>query len=347
MPGPAKRSHDGWGDKPSKKTKKSNLWFNKSNTRQWSYRRVIERGDAGMFVTSNRGKEAKCVSEMIDILYQDLESQKLLAGTPKDETSTSDIDSKQQEEEKEEDDIEAQIRKEVDDLKPNKDKKNTNPFQAVKLDIPCLSFIKIDKTLDPVQIAHRLCTEARENPSKKRSRWIQRITPITLTQKVLGGGIEQLSREVLKPHFHSGGPSKKYAIRTSIRNNTEWTRDTLIPLVAKAVGPGHSVDLKNYDLLILVDIVQNICGMSVVGPDYDELKRYNLSEIYDPTPKPGPKPSPAPAPASVSAASADESNMPAGADTAADATADIDSTPLTPVIPAAVEGGSEAGEKTT
>ncbi|OAX81059.1 hypothetical protein ACJ72_04604 [Emergomyces africanus] len=236
---------------------KSNLWFNRSNTRQWSYRRVIEKGDVGMFVTSNRGKESKCVAEIIDILYQDLESQKLLVETTKDgEATASDVESKKQEEKEEEDDIEAQIRKEVDDMKPNKNGKSNTPFQAVKLDIPCLSFIKIDKTLDPVQIAHRLCTDAQANPTKKRSRWVQRITPITLTQKVLGGGLEQLSREVLKPHFHSGGPQKKYAIRTSIRNNTEWTRDTLIPLVAKIVGPGHSVDLKNYDALILVDIVQ-------------------------------------------------------------------------------------------
>ncbi|OJD13841.1 hypothetical protein AJ78_05737 [Emergomyces pasteurianus Ep9510] len=294
MSGPAKRSHGGGGDNPPKKSKKSNLWFNKSNTRQWSYRRVIEKGDAGMFVTSNRGKEAKCVAEMIDILYQDLESQKLLVETNEDEETTiSDADGKTQQEANEEDDIETQIRKEIDDMKRSKSSKNNNPFQAVKLDIPCLSFIKIDKTLDPVQIAHRLCTDARANPIKKRSRWIQRITPITLTQKVLGGGLEQLSLEVLKPHFHSGGSPKKYAIRTSIRNNTEWTRDTLIPLVAKIVGPGHSVDLKNYDALILVDIVQNICGMSVVGRDYDDLKRYNLSEIYDPTPKPKPAPTPA------------------------------------------------------
>lgn len=26
--------------------------------------------------------------------------------------------------------------------------------------------------------------------------------------------------------------------------------------------------------------------MSVVGGDYDQLKRYNLSEIYNPTPRP-------------------------------------------------------------
>ena len=31
-------------------------------------------------------------------------------------------------------------------------------------------------------------------------------------------------------------------------------RDDVIKQVATAVGPRHSVDLKNYDLLILVDI---------------------------------------------------------------------------------------------
>ena len=29
--------------------------------------------------------------------------------------------------------------------------------------------------------------------------------------------------------------------------------------------------------------LQNICGVSVVGADYDKLKRYNLSEIYSPS----------------------------------------------------------------
>jgi tRNA acetyltransferase TAN1 len=27
-------------------------------------------------------------------------------------------------------------------------------------------------------------------------------------------------------------------------------------------------------------VKQNICGMSVVGNDYEKLKRYNLAEIY-------------------------------------------------------------------
>ncbi len=46
----------------------------------------------------------------------------------------------------------------------------------------------------------------------------------------------------------------KFAIRPSIRNNKEFTRDEVIKSVAAAVGPGHTVDLRGYDLLILVEI---------------------------------------------------------------------------------------------
>ena len=63
-------------------------------------------------------------------------------------------------------------------------------------------------------------------------------------------------------------------------------RDDVIKQVAQTVGPNHSVDLKNYDCLILVDIYRNILGMSVVSGDFEELKRFNLAEIYDPTPRP-------------------------------------------------------------
>ena len=88
-------------------------------------------------------------------------------------------------------------------------------------------------------------------------------------------------------------------------------RDDLIKRVADLVGKPHTVDLKRYDRLILVDVyrvstgaiqlvaviqasrrnltcvVQNIMGMSIVGSDYEDLKRYNIAEIYEPTP---PKP---------------------------------------------------------
>jgi len=49
----------------------------------------------------------------------------------------------------------------------------------------------------------------------------------------------------------------QFAIRPSLRNNGKnMTRDIIIKDVARLVGPGHSVDLKDYDLLILVEVYQ-------------------------------------------------------------------------------------------
>lgn len=92
-----------------------------------------------------------------------------------------------------------------------------------------------------------------------------------------------------------------------MRGNSKFNRDLIIKTVADVVGPEHPVDLKDYDVVILVDVVQvsyhfvqdkhlsdwanhyqNVIGMSVVGSDYDKLKRFNLAEIYDPAPKPQP-----------------------------------------------------------
>jgi tRNA acetyltransferase TAN1 len=83
-------------------------------------------------------------------------------------------------------------------------------------------------------------------------------------------------------------------------------RMEIIQKVASIVGPGHQVDLKNPDVYILVEIytvsqynhafhvyntqlVQSICGISVVPNDYEALKRYNLAEIFEPSPKEQPK----------------------------------------------------------
>jgi tRNA acetyltransferase TAN1 len=103
----------------------------------------------------------------------------------------------------------------------------------------------------------------------------------------------------------------QYAIRPTVRGNNKFNRDSVIKTIADVVGPEHPVDLKNYDLIILVHLIQvsylicrrarqiilcfiplikmnldqNVVGISVAGSDYDKLKRYNLAELYSPKPQ--------------------------------------------------------------
>jgi hypothetical protein len=46
----------------------------------------------------------------------------------------------------------------------------------------------------------------------------------------------------------------QFAIRVNSRNHNVLKRDDIIRRVASVVGPGHKVDLKNYDLLILIEL---------------------------------------------------------------------------------------------
>ncbi|KAL6230738.1 hypothetical protein BDW75DRAFT_58683 [Aspergillus navahoensis] len=247
-----------------KKRKGGNSW------QKHTPRSTIETGDWGVFVTCERGRENKCVAEVIDLFTENVDR-------PENGGDEAEPGS-------EEDDIEAQIRREIEGLKPSTTKKSL--FEAVKFDLPCIIFVRFDKSIDPEKLVHQICLDAHASPEQKRSRYIQRMTPARSIRKTLSVDLPEFAKEMLKAEFHSGGPPKKYAIRPSVRGNKKFDRDTIIKTVADIVGPQHPVDLKNYDLIILVDVVQNVMSMSVAGRDYDRLKRFNLAELFDPEPAP-------------------------------------------------------------
>ena len=184
-------------------------------------------------------------------------------------------------------DIEASVAAELESLKPKAEK--PEPWTMITLDIPCVSFIRLSQTptpVEPVALVNRICTDAASASATKRSRYIKRLTPMTLIKKCLGGGLESLCTAILPRHFGPGMPACKFAIRPTVRNkNNQLNRDVVIKVVADEVAKlgEHKVDLTNYDKCILVDVYRNVVGMSVVGKEYEELKRYNLAEIYEPS----------------------------------------------------------------
>ncbi|KAF2470419.1 THUMP domain-containing protein [Lindgomyces ingoldianus] len=234
--------------------------------------RGIQPGDVGIWATCAMNKEAKSVADLRDLfqeyaskLYGDSQAGKAAENGDTDE---------------DEGDIEAEIKKELDCIR----KPSADPlFTSVKMSTQCLMFFKTRHPVEPVSFVRSICHDAADGVEQTRCRFVKRLTPITAIDRASEKGLDDVAQQVLAPHFH--GPDqvgRKFAIRTSIRNNKEFTRDNVIKRVAVAVGPGHKVDLKSYDLLILVEIYQNICGMSVVGSDFDKLKRYNLAELNDP-----------------------------------------------------------------
>lgn len=57
----------------------------------------------------------------------------------------------------------------------------------------------------------------------------------------------------------------QFAIRPNIRNHTILSRDSVIKQVARIVGPDHQVNLKEYDLLIVVEVYKVCCATKGPG----------------------------------------------------------------------------------
>ncbi|KAM5352120.1 hypothetical protein ACJ41O_004843 [Fusarium nematophilum] len=93
----------------------------------------------------------------------------------------------------------------------------------------------------------------------------------------------------------------QYAIRYNIRNHTAFKSAVVIKKIADLVSPKHKVNLTSPDKVVLVEIYQvsgplaystyrgimkltsaeTFCGVSVVdGKQWEELKRYNINELY-------------------------------------------------------------------
>ena len=305
------------------KVKKSKPWMVPKKGQPGYVAPSIEPGDVGIWATCPMGKEGKCTSELRDLFEE--YATKLYGKISNQGANASDSDD-------DEIDIENEIKKEVQDLKSSPTKKEAL-FQPVKTDIQCVLFFKTRPPIEPVEFVQKICKDALQGATKKH-RWVKRLTPISVMGKATEEGLDKVATAVLEPVFHSKDIAPmKFAIRPTRRNHNVMQRDDIIKQIAGIVGSKHSVDLKNYDHLILVDVYRvshsasspldqsienlliaslpskNVLGMSVVGNDYEELKQFNLAEIYDPTPKSNTEKPPAPTPDAAKSNSLPTNNL--------------------------------------
>ncbi len=199
--------------------------------------------------------------------------------------------------EEEEGDIEAQIAREMGEMKPKtKEEGQKKMFQPVFLDVQCVLFFKVRKDIDTVDLCKRICEEAANdvatNGGKSRShRFLNRLSPMSKMGKATEDGLKEVGRDVLGKNFQlegeEGGDEKEkwsFAIRPTIRNHSHLKRSVIIDTVANLISTSHhKVSLTSPDKTILVELYQNVCGLAVVDKNWETLKRYNLNEIYTPT----------------------------------------------------------------
>ncbi|EGV65226.1 hypothetical protein PSN45_002635 [Yamadazyma tenuis] len=245
----------------------------KRNHKKFKASAIIEPNTTGIYATCTRGKEKGCVKELMNLFTEKAEEYYDLSAVEDDEETDG--------EEPKELSIEDQIKKEVEDLKDTKSKKSL--FSALNLECECLVFIKTKKPIEPELFCKKVCQDSFRSKIKT-TRFTQKLTPVTFTVSASIEELKKLCTRVLAPHFHQENDQVpvKFAINVTRRNFNAIEKDVIIKTVAEMVGRdhGHSVDLKNYHKLILIECYKTSIGMSVVD-DYEKLCKYNLQQIYE------------------------------------------------------------------
>lgn len=76
-------------------------------------------------------------------------------------------------------------------------------FAPISIGLECLFFLKTRMPVQPVDLARKICEDARDcpDPRQRKCRYINRLTPVCETDKATESGIVRLARKVLAPWF--------------------------------------------------------------------------------------------------------------------------------------------------
>ncbi|KAJ3274575.1 hypothetical protein HDV01_002417 [Terramyces sp. JEL0728] len=216
---------------------------------------TLPTGTKGFLVTCHRGKERQSTTEITSIF----------------ESYTN-----QDEQVDESKSIEDLLQQELNSIKSTKKK----IFSMIPTNIPCTLFIKTNDTIEPVSFILKLMNDFIDSKIKN-TRYTSRIIPITDTCFALMKDIKEMASKLIHAHFDDLPPST-FVIIPKIRNNTSLknARDELIKIVADIVPTKHKVDINGAEYSIMIEIMNNVCGVSIVS-DYNRLKKFNLEQFTE------------------------------------------------------------------
>ncbi|XP_044836905.1 3'-5' exonuclease eri-1-like isoform X5 [Mauremys mutica] len=179
--------------------------------------------------------------------------------------------------EEEEDDVEAALKKEVDQIRTSTEQK-LRRFQSVESGANNVVFIRT-LGVEPENLVHHILKDL-HTTKKKKTRVILRMLPISGTCKAFVEDMKKYSETFFEPWFKA--PNKgTFQIVYKARNNSHMSREEVIKELAGIVGslnPENKVDLNNPQYTIVVEIIKNVCCLSVVK-DYVLFRKYNLQEV--------------------------------------------------------------------
>ncbi|KAF8338395.1 hypothetical protein F5887DRAFT_890142, partial [Amanita rubescens] len=216
----------------------------------------------GVWASCIRGKEKGAVGELYDVF----------------ESLASDMwpeDPDELEEEEEKLSLEEQIAREVSAMKRPK---RESRFVNCQTNTQCVVFISCKPPVDPVELVVQHIKNVKET-GVSRTRFVQRLVPVSDTCAANFADIQSLCRRVFEPFFAKHDDRKfTYKIEIRIRNHTTLDRMSIIQTVAQCIPEGHTVSLTEPEIFILIEVFKASRQFSIVE-GYYSLAKFNVMEL--------------------------------------------------------------------
>lgn len=239
-------------------------WKRFHHTKKGKTEEAFQGGMKGLLVTCNH-REVDTVRETYNLIQEYVDRMEPVTG-PK--TVDSDEDDN--------DDIEAAIRNEVKELSTPQEKK----YRQVMTRCKNIIFVKVLDPVDPVDLTEKVFANIREGYGK-RSRYINRLTPILTTCKATREEVEEAVSKLLDNWKDDTNNRKTYMVNVKIRNNNDLKTFPFVEAASSMVKekkPLWKVNFDSPDITINIDILISVACISFLK-DYYELKKYNVIEF--------------------------------------------------------------------
>ena len=218
------------------------------------------KGKKAILVISNRGRERMATDEAIALL----ELEEDFEEDSNDEGITSL-------------DLQSAVEKELAAIRETK----TVRFN---MGLPCLTAVSASS--DPVAIISQLFNTVIAE-GKARSTHIEKLIPFQIVCHPSMEAVVKAVSELLKSTLGADSPPQSFAVMPKIRGGEsgELDRAKLITTIADLVDQKrHPVNLTEPDVVIIVEIIRSIAGVSLVsGSDFRKFKRFHLRAITEAT----------------------------------------------------------------
>lgn len=221
-------------------------------------------GDQGFWVTFARGMNTKAMREVQDLCAE--YGEKMYGIKPPGE-GEGDADGKDDGEE-EELDIEASIEKELEALKQPPKKKERGVFSFVKADLECIFFVKTLPPIDPVAFVRQVCLDARacSAPADRKLKYINRLTPVSGTERATESGILKVVRAVAGKELRLKEDKEKTHAGEDEKDKDDRKEEANEEAQGQESGPHHTVSESTDDSCSFWKLIISMTSMPSVRP---------------------------------------------------------------------------------